>query len=169
MTAPLSPRWCRVRPLPFRSNGIYLPNSEQHSCFRALACSWRPPETRRQRAPGDLAKGRTCSDARPPLRKDLSSKGVAREGPLSPQRRRSGPRSPLSEGASRPLRQLFAEAKRGRWPEGSPQQPARAPGEPSSAWSRRTGARGGRRKVGVGAAEPGARRPWTVSASHEYA
>lgn len=52
---------------PAGPRGFALPDtSEQHSGLPALACAWRPPQTRRQRASRDPAKGRTRSDARPP-------------------------------------------------------------------------------------------------------
>lgn len=92
--SPVSPRWHRVQPLPSCSAGI-CPARHLHLRFSALACAWRPPQTRQQTASRDPAKGRSSSDARPsappPLRAAASSKGVAGQGPQRPADKAQAP------------------------------------------------------------------------------
>lgn len=85
--------WSLAIALQFHGDLPCPASPEQHSRSPALACAWRPPQTRRHRASRRLAKGRTRSTpARPPLRTDVSSKGVAGQGSLRPSRQRAGPR-----------------------------------------------------------------------------
>lgn len=109
------------------------------------------PAFQLSRGPGALPRpdGRELPETPPPLRADVSSKGVAGQVPSVPADQipvasDHFPRGPAIPGGSCLRSRSWRAGRRDR-------------------------ARGGRRKVGVGAAEPGARKPGPLSAAHEYA
>lgn len=174
MAVPASPRWCGLRPLPFRSAVMHAARQLRPAlAARALSNSsvGRAPSPD-QAAENVQSRGQGQDSQQRPRGSRRGCRLQGRGGTRRPESPRATLRLPgtTSEEASHPSRQLFASrSEKGAGPEGSPQPPTRpsgsrvlpgagAPGELEDA-----GKVGGR---GRGAASS---RPPPPSAPHEYA
>ena len=179
MAVPASPRWCGLRPLPFRSAVMHTA-PQLRPALAALALSnssvGRAPSP--DQAAWNVQSPSHGQDWQQHPR--FSWSGCQLQG-RGGARRPESPRATLklpgttSEGASHPFRQLFASrSEKGARPEGSPQPPTRPSGsrvlpgtgklELERPESSRTAG-----EVGVRGRGAASSRPLPLSAPHEYA